>query len=172
MTSSPLYGKLVGEFPNLRYQHYGNHLRPDSFAYRTSEGSLQSGDLIVNLEVRQLLTIDGPTGGSTGAPIELTSALEESGEAHNLTYNWTLSRKGQILDSGDEDGFSFTPQDPGVYEVRLEIRDEAGGIRRDHRVITVTTVNPTVQFKAGPSDGSSLGLISALLEPVLTGDLY
>ncbi len=67
---------------------------------------------------------------------------------------------GETLASGDRDGFSFTPQDQGTYEVR----DEAGGIRKDNWVINVTKVNPKAQFNVGPLDGPSIVLTRIRLD--------
>jgi hypothetical protein len=165
LTSTPVYGELLGEFPNLRYRHYGNDLKQDSFTYRTGEGPLRSGASIVILEVTQPVTINGPTSGPEGATLALTSTLDQSGEARDFTYRWTLSRKGETLASGEEEGFSFILKDQGTYKIGLEVRDEAGGIRKDNRVITVTKVDPTVQFDLGPLDGPATELTSTLLDP-------
>ena len=128
--------------------------------------SLPDSETVVSIEI----PVDGISFASGKWPPHdqfdpfATALLLRPGPA-GVTDPLAAYSGGEASASGKEIGFSFTQQDQGTYEVRLEVSDEAGGIRKDTRIITVTKANPTVQFNVGPLDRHSTVLTRTRLDP-------
>lgn len=99
---------------------------------------------------------DFPVVALEGFGIGLSSSVTDFDPGDSHTYAWSAYRGIQLIASGSDDTFGFTPGDNGTYLVLLTVTDSSGASSTDSRTIEVGNVRPT----AGPI---------APVEPTLVG---
>ena len=119
------------------------------------EGGISTAlfELIVNNIAPTEKITGAPTSSPAGTPINLTSTVTDGGGADSqagFTYAWTLTRDGQLVASGSESGFRFTPTVGGDYQVTLRVTDKDGGTSVNTVTIVVVQTNRLPLANAGP----------------------
>ena len=121
----------------------------------------------LSIEVRNVapsVTINGPTGGTEGDPLSLTSTATDPGPLDTLTYAWTVTRGGAVVATGADPNLTFTPDEEGDYLVTLVVTDDDGGLGSATHTITVSNRAPTatiVDPPAGGEEGTALTFTGA-----------
>lgn len=105
------------------------------------------------LQVRELESRETPAAtaatigftsldGFEGTPIALTSEVVD-GTAP--TFEWTVTRGGDVFATDTTEDFTFTPDDNGAYVVTLKVTDE-GQTLTDSETFTIANVAPTASI--------------------------
>ncbi|MCA9061839.1 MAG: cadherin domain-containing protein, partial [Planctomycetaceae bacterium] len=104
------------------------------------------------------------TTGTEGTTITLSSvAGDVAADIPQLTWHWTVtSDNGQIIPTGSNPTFSFTPDDNGLYSVRLTVSDGVDSTTLQHAV-SVSNVAPS------PVIDSVSGLLQINTDVTVTG---
>jgi len=106
----------------------------------TGMGDTDQTVLVKN--VAPTVTIDGaPMMSLEGDQIDLTSTVVDPGTLDTFTYEWEVIFNGNMVASGSDPTFSFTPADNGLYEVTLTVTDDDLGIGDNTVVIDVKNVD-------------------------------
>ncbi len=88
---------------------------------------------------------DAPQESEEGTQINLTSDVSDPGANESFTYAWEVKKDGSAYASGAEADFSFTPDEPGSYEINLSASDDDGGVgTADPQTITVNNAVPVL----------------------------
>jgi parallel beta-helix repeat protein len=140
-------------------------LTPGKYLTATITGALTDGGSNLNTSaiaagaIPQVALIRGlPTRSPEGKPINLEAfAVDSTISGYAITgYLWEVEEAGQIYASGNEPSIQFSPDDEGVYTVRLilTLTDNTGDqqtvVLGPHE-IAVFNVAPTPQFDIEPS---------------------
>lgn len=145
------------------YADDGNYLV--TVTSQASDGD--TGTDTINLNVLN----ENPTVAITGTPssavdegtaVSFGSTVSDPG-TDTFTYGWTVYKDGEqyTLPGGTDitsSTFTFTPEDNGVYHVRLTVQDEDGGettVNSDD--FTVSNVAPTVAVSGEPGSAIDEG---------------
>src|SRR5262249_50636811 len=103
----------------------------------------------------QIESLDGPSGGTTGAALEYTATASDPSQADGRTSRWqALAAAGQVVagSQGTDASFEFTPGAAGSYTVQLTVTDDAGAAATASTALAVTDVQPPeIQALAGPA---------------------
>jgi hypothetical protein len=106
---------------------------------------------------------------SEGTAVSLTGLVTDPGSgADGLTYQWhVVSSNGQVIADGNQQNFSFTPNDDGVYTVTFTVTDDDGGVGSSTVVVTSTNVAPTANAGANQtvSEGTAVSLTGLVTDP-------
>ena len=95
--------------------------------------------------VAPMITIDGaPLTGPEGTEINLSSTLVDPGTLDTFTHAWEVTVGGNVVATGSDPTFSFTPADDGTHVVTLTVTDDDGESDMDMVSIDVTNVAPTL----------------------------
>ncbi len=95
--------------------------------------------------VAPMVTInDAPLNSPEGTQIDLTSTVVDPGSLDTFTYAWEASVGGNVVATGSDPNFSFTPADDGTYLVKLEVTDDDGESGMNMVSIEVMNVDPTL----------------------------
>ncbi|MCW5852363.1 MAG: VCBS repeat-containing protein [Anaerolineae bacterium] len=89
------------------------------------------------------VTINGPSTGIAGAPINLTDTVTDPSavdQAAGFTYAWFVYKPtgAASIPNGSSATYSFTPSIAGAYTVYNNATDKDGGLRQGSKVITVS----------------------------------
>ena len=112
--------------------------------------------------------INGPTTGTEGAAITLTSDVTDPGLLDTFSYLWTVTKDGNPYATGTEAGLTFTPDDNGAYAASLMVTDKDGGEGSASAEVDVLNVAPTVTAIAGPSVGvrsQAMSFVASYTDP-------
>lgn len=111
--------------------------------------------------------------GSTGSPVTLNGTLSSDPDGNQLTFSWSFVSRpagsGASINNGNSATATFTPDLPGVYEVRLTVTD--GSLAsQDTVIITVGQTNraPTLSLAATADVvfiGTSIQITAATSDP-------
>ena len=123
------------------------------FTVTDSDGGSNTQSTLIRVTTAAPLnvTIDNVPGTN---PLENDTvnlgSTHDSGEP-TQTYSWTITRGGQVFQTGSNATIDFMPDDNGVYEISLDVVDAitAGSATA---TITVDNVAPTVTT---PGSGAS-----------------
>jgi PKD repeat protein len=140
--------------------------------------TVSDGDGGSHVVTKQItVTNANPTGAIGGAPatspegtgITLSGSVTDAGSADTFTYLWEVTKNGQVVASGTDVGFTFTPADEGTYDVAFTVTDDDGGTNTVTKTITVDNVAPTVAIGGAPADsiveGTPVHLTSTVTDP-------
>jgi hypothetical protein len=127
------------------------------------------------------VTNANPVASITGAPegdveegtqITLVADASDAGSADTLSYDWSVTKDGDAYETGDQESFTFTPTDNGVYVVSLTVSDNDGGsVSAESTTINVTNVTPTVSITGLPesvNEGDEISLSASVSDPSST----
>ena len=122
-----------------------------------------SADITV-LNANPTGTISGQPDGDIfeGDTVDLTANASDAGVDDTLTYSWSVTKGGdpyQLPDGTDTSspGFSFSPDDQGVYVAKCTVMDNDGGsVDLVTDSIIADNATPTVEISDQPS-GPLLG---------------
>jgi PKD repeat protein len=118
----------------------------------------QSTQLVTVLNVPPTATIlNAPPSGHSpeGTTISLNSTATDPSPVDRqagFTYAWNVTKDGSAFASGNQNKFSFTPNDDGTYVVTLAVTDSDGGVNPVQTTIVVDNVAPT-PIAGGPYEG-------------------
>ncbi len=118
---------------NGTYTVYGRILDKDN-GYTDYQTVVAVNNVAPTVEI-----VGTPTTSPEGAPITLGSTVTDPGSEDTYTYAWSVTKDGLPFDAGspaDEETFTFTPVDNGIYAVSLVVRDDDGGDSSAWRLTT------------------------------------
>ncbi len=117
--------------------------------------------IVVDLDMGPDLTVD------EGDLVTLTPQISDPLERDDpFTYLWLVeSDNGQVVGSGTEASFSFTPYDNGNYTLRLFVTDAERGFTAQPGVVHVAALNVVPAFEAGEDRALDEGGLLALNLP-------
>jgi uncharacterized delta-60 repeat protein len=96
---------------------------------------------------------DGAEIVAEGDSVHYTSEADDV-DADPLAYLWTVTRDGDLFTSGNNEDFSFVPDNNGIYIVRLTVTDGDGGTKvADPAQVEATNLAPTAE-----ANGDALGV--------------
>ncbi len=84
-----------------------------------------------------------------GLAIQFSDPPIDPGTSDQFRYEWTVTKSGKTVMTSDQESFTFTPTDNGLYQVRLVVRDEQangtldGGVGVLTKSFQVTNVLPS-----------------------------
>ena len=108
-------------------------------------GSDMATETVTVNNVAPQITIDGaPLSSPEGTQIDLTSTLVDPGTLDTHVYDWVVTFNGNVIATGSNPDFSFTPADNGTHTVTLTVTDDDTGVGVDAVSIEVTNVAPTL----------------------------
>ncbi len=94
--------------------------------------------------------------------VNLSGAFSDAGVFDTHTLNWSVvSSNGQVIADGFGAGYSFVPEDDGVYTVTFIVTDSDGGVGSDTVIVTVNNQPPVPTISGAPSsndEGSPISL--------------
>ena len=89
--------------------------------------------------------IDGlPESAPEGTPISLTATVGDPGVNDTLSYAWTLLCDGEAVATGNESGFTFTPDGGARYQVVLDVSDGTETTRAVSGILAAANIAPTL----------------------------
>ena len=120
-------------------------------ATNTSGGGAE-GTLTTSLQIGNVapsLTVTGWTASTIneGDFGFLSASVVDPGSADQITYAWTVTRGGTLVDSASTPNFVFTPGMTGEYTVSLTVSDPDGGSDTESHTVNVANVAPSVSFE-------------------------
>ena len=133
-------------------------------------------EVIVNNVAPSEKISGAPASSPAGTPINLTSMVTDGGGADGeagFTYAWTVTHDGQLVASGSESSFSFTPTAGGEYQVVLQVTDKDGGTSVNTVTIAVGGTNRPPLANAGPDrtvEATSTAGAAAVLDGSASSD--
>ena len=104
-----------------------------------------------------ILTIDGETEFVEGTALAvIASAADPSGASRSFVFNYEVFKDGSATAFASQTGadltrFEFTPDNNGVYEIRLSVADEDGDVSVVSTEIEVANVNPMIVSPVVPN---------------------
>ncbi len=125
--------------------------------------------------VNPTVTVNGPTTGTVGRAVGLTSIVSDPTTGLTLSYAWSLTQSGNAsftLPAGttSQPALSFTPPAIGSYVIQLTVTDSDGGSGQSAPfVLTVTAASPAVLIQGAPSvsmAGAAIALTNSVQDPV------
>ena len=100
-------------------------------------------DTVTVNNVAPVVTINGePVSSPEGTQIDLTSTVVDPGTLDTFTYEWEVTVNGNVVATGSDPNFSFTPADNGTYVVSLKVTDDDTLMGTDSVSIEITNVAP------------------------------
>ena len=130
------YGYEILAVDSLTGAVLGEHTLPTEFA--CSDGVCRVQPEIPSLPPEAtpiVATIDSPANeGVAPYTVQLSAFTDDVAEA-TLEYYWTVS--GQFAQNNSDSFFQHTFSDPGVYRVKLEVKDDVGATSVVHAAVTV-----------------------------------
>lgn len=142
-----------GVFGPITHTYVDDNPSGTSSDLYTVTATLTDDDTGTDIETSLVLVNDiQPTVVITGAPatspegtaIVLGSTVTDPGVADTFTYAWSVTKNGLPYSSGNSTGFTFTPDDNGLYVVTLNVTDDDTLVGSTTAAITVTNVNPVL----------------------------
>ncbi len=146
LTSQPRHGLLLGEGQDRIYRSNPAFQGMDSFAFRVTDGDLESEDILVLFKVSPAgwdVECGPDLQGAVGGPVSLSGRAIRLGPSIGATplAKWTL------VDGPAEPIFlrqalatdAYFPT-PGVYRIKLEVRDP-GTTGSDEILVTIRPSN-------------------------------
>jgi choice-of-anchor A domain-containing protein/RHS repeat-associated protein len=132
---------------------------------RQSLTATASGYVVVENVNPSAQIIDAPTESPEGTHITVTSQISDPGSADTHTYAWSVLKDGQahalpLGTATEEDAFTFTPTDDGLYTLILTVTDDDGGFTTVSQTVEVTNVAPEIVISgnATVNEGSTYTL--------------
>ena len=120
------------------------------------------------------VAVDGPRNGEEGTAVTFTATgSDPAGAADPLTYAWTVTAGGAVVETGTGESFTFTPADDGEYAVAVTADDGDGGTATDSLTLAVANVAPTATIAGLPTDaveGSPVTLTAVGSDPAGDAD--
>jgi Ca2+-binding RTX toxin-like protein len=111
-------------------------------------------DLLVKNANPTAVITGAPANSNEGTEIALgVLASDPAGAADPLSFAWTVTKDDRPYADGAGAELRFTPNDNGLYRVRVVASDGDGGSAADERTILVNNVAPTMTPLTGPSNG-------------------
>ena len=127
-----------------------------------------AGEIAQNVDFGNLIIVNLDMGPdqtvNEGDLVTITPTIEDPlGRDNPYTYLWqVVSDNGQIVESGTDASFSFTPYDNGVYTLSLFITDAERGFAAQPGSVTVTALNVAPSFEAGDDQAIDEGSVLSL----------
>src|SRR5262249_23993512 len=131
------------------------------------EGSTQTPVLING--AAQFAAINVSTTGDEGTPIHATATINDIINSDNLIFAWSVTKNGADFGAGSAPTFDFTPDDNGLYVVRLRITAGTAASDATPVAITVHNVYPAVTITGVPTNPVSGGMVSLQAEVTARG---
>lgn len=104
-----------------------------------------------------------------GSAIPMTAGVSDPGTQDTFTYAWQVKKNGFTVYTGTGANFTFTPQDSGIYTVKLTVTDKDGGVGVLSQDIDVANVAPTASItgvpSSNPTEGTTINLGSTASDP-------
>jgi CSLREA domain-containing protein len=158
-----------GTGPTFDYTPDDNGTYTVTFTVTDSDGGV--GTAVVYdyvYDVPPTATVDGlPAQGTVGVPINLSAVNIQDpspvDQAAGFTFNWFAYDDQDFDDanfSGSDQTFSFTPTEPGTYDVELYVFDKDGGYYYEDDQVNVvdnTGSNPTPTVTVSDAGGVYTG---------------
>ncbi len=114
-------------------------------------------DVDVN-NVAPVPTITGDTSGTPGTAVNLSSLVDDAGEADRtagFTRAWSVTKNGNVFATGgNQINFSFTPDTSGTYVVTLQAMDKDSG----QGSVIATVIASDLSLVAQPVSESQIDL--------------
>lgn len=142
-----------GSFGPITHTYVDDNPSGTSSDLYTVTATLTDDDTGTDIETSLVLVNDvAPSVVITGAPVSspegtamiLGSTVTDPGLADTFTYAWSVTKDGLPYASGSSTGFTFTPDDNGLYVVTLNVTDDDLLMGSATAAITVTNVNPVL----------------------------
>lgn len=90
-----------------------------------------------------------PTEGNTQTVFELNGLKSKSSDFIIQSYTWEVTNSsGNIVKQSDQERFTFHPQNPGDYNVKLTIQDGNKNKSSDIYILHVKSLSPIASFTA------------------------
>ena len=144
------------------------------------DGMGDDGMRVVVVNALPIIQIMGaPTSSpAEGTQITLGSDVNDPGKDDTHEYKWTVTKNGSPFDDGtgnpiDQPTFTFTPDDNGVFGVKLEVWDDDMIARGEEPVTESTSIDVTneppsvliVDAPASSPEGTQINLSSEIDDP-------
>jgi len=116
--------------------------------------------MVSNVAPNNLNMVGLPTVSNEGVPLNLTATLVDPGTADTFVFTWTITRNGVAYSTTTQTSpaFDFTPNDDGLYQLTLAVRDDDMPVGTEisiGRSLTVQNAAPT----AVPNLSQSLPIV-------------
>jgi PKD repeat protein len=103
-----------------------------------------------------VVSLAGPQSAVRGEPLSFAGNATDPGITDVLTAGWVITdANGLVVAQGSGLGFSFTPQDEGVYTVSLTVSDDDGASGVASQALAVHVV----ELRADPNDPTQTTLL-------------
>ncbi|MEM6688057.1 MAG: PKD domain-containing protein [Planctomycetota bacterium] len=98
---------------------------------------------------------------------------DPAGSTDLHTFEWTVIRDGEVVQTGEQATFDFHPDDDGTYQITLTVRDKDGGVGSDLVDYFVTDVAGLVSFSdPGPVSEGQAFTMTVEVDDVGIDDLH
>ena len=95
-----------------------------------ADASLATANATTSIQVKNVaptVTINGaPASITLGGSAALTSTVVDPGTLDTFTYAWSVTKNGAPFATGNQAGFTLTPDTDGAYVVSLTVTDSDG----------------------------------------------
>ena len=95
-----------------------------------ADASLATANATTSIQVKNVaptVTINGaPPSILLGSSVALTSTVIDPGTLDTFTYAWSVTKNGAPFATGNQAGFTLTPDTDGAYAVSLTVTDSDG----------------------------------------------
>lgn len=101
--------------------------------------------------VAPVATISPPPDAATeGSEVALTATASDPGSLDVMSYLWSATSGGEVVATGTEPAFSFTPVEAGDYTVSLTVDDGDGGVATTLVGLAVAALPPPPPVEPDP----------------------
>lgn len=134
------YGYEILAVNSVTGEVLGEHTLPAEFACSENSCKVQPEQPSVSTQAVPLVASINNANNEGVAPytVELSAYSDDVAESA-VGYSWTVS--GQFAEGNSDSFFEYTFFNPGVYRVKLEIKDDVGSTAVDYASVTVLSLD-------------------------------
>ncbi|MDX1695185.1 MAG: Ig-like domain-containing protein [Ketobacteraceae bacterium] len=132
----PLYGSLSGSEPNLTYTPDPEFTGEDKFSFVANDGTDDSTPKFITIIVEDNQHAPVPVVENrvqvvpVGSPALIDASMSFDIERDDFGFNWVIESAPEngMPETVDlqSDTLAFTPREPGVYKLKLQLQDQTG----------------------------------------------